>query len=975
MIHQLPSHFDLRRGLAGLRSILLLIFVFLCAQLARPLGGEHGHDSDDHQSRQGQRITAHVFDRSSGVPVANALVELSGRKGTQRGSTDSNGIFLFLLSSNRNLDDEDGDGRGHDDALSLTVISNLYITVRRELSEDRHRTSRLEIGLRHKPSNQIGKVHGTVTNSDTGNGIAGTVVTILGAGEVLSAITGSDGTYTISQVGFNPNLQISFDTSDPPCMVPAVLSLRMNSIRVAADYASSLLKVSYVHCPTSLHQPFEPVGGGATGGESGLPDDRNIQWHQADLLSIQVNADANAWHAGHVNDFLVFEPGGGMLAATETGGVWAITSVAQAIPLSDTWPANAMTSLAPGPDGPRHAFAGTWPDGASAGGVLWETDTSAIFPTLNWSQVNPAPPCGSINQILVIPEKRRIVLACDSGLYWSQIPAAPSVHGIYNWIDATPANVQQGRGFASVVRGPGWNSDSGEGTIVAAKWGGYAPGDAIYYGGWSGGTLQVGATTVDQGSGNLFLGVGRTSLASCPGDPTQVYAVAEDGNNNFSGVWRSQDGGANFVMTTFPSNPGVQGSYNNAIAISSDCRVVALGWQAGTFVSYDAGGSWNLLASSDGHLHGDVHALRFDPSDPTTLFIGSDGGVASARGLVRDHSPTFESDWSRQLFDLQFYHGDGSSAASGLVSGSAQDSGVIWSGLPGPWINVSNCGCDGRWSRFIAPPSIASGDSILLFEEWGAPDWPFGFATANGNSIPSNSGQTIPVVPANPPVLTNVVTEEVRNPGGYQNASGQTLYAVGGTGTSIYGIFAGDDGGNLHWEPLGQIGGGQNVSALSPTFNGQSIFVGTDKGNIYRLDAPFTGPAVQLSVNPPSGASGGRVVSGLAGFFSSIAYATINFGNNGHVLFWNGTSWDAVSGNPPNNLKFSSIQAPDISNLYVSTQAAVYDSHDGGATWNRASDGLPAMAQASELRIVTEPAGTYLYLVSYGRSLWRTTIP
>ena len=176
-----------------------------------------------------------------------------------------------------------------------------------------------------------------------------------------------------------------------------------------------------------------------------------------------------------------------------------------------------------------------------------ETDTSSTDPALNWKPVNPPPPCGQINRILVIAEVRRIVLACDSGLYWSAIPAKPSVAGTYSWTDATPANVQQGRSFSGLAKGPGWTQGGGEGTIAAAKWGGYAPYTAVYSGGWSGGALQLTSSDVDQGPGNLFLGAGRTSIASCPADPTTMYGVAEDGQDNMAGTWKSTDGGAHWL--------------------------------------------------------------------------------------------------------------------------------------------------------------------------------------------------------------------------------------------------------------------------------------------------------------------------------------------------------------------------------------------------------------------------------------------
>jgi len=724
----------------------------------------------------------------------------------------------------------------------------------------------------------------------------------------------------------------------------------------------------------------------ASGCDKTLPKDRNIRWHQADVLSIEMNADADAWHAGHVNDILKLEPESGMLIASEAGGVWAISRIAQAIPLSDTWASNSILALAFGPDGPRHVYAGSWPnrrvDGrvqveTSEGGVLMETDTSTASPTLNWRRVNPKPPCGSINRILVINEARRIVLACDTGLYWSQIPPAPSAQGTYTWNDATPATVQEGRAFSSLAKGPGW-SDGREGTIVAAKWGGAAPIAAIYSGGWSGGKLSVGVSNVDQGSGNFQLFLGRTSIAACPADPRTMFAVAATQvSKTMVGIWKSTDGGQRWVMVPMPPDPGAQGDYNNAIAVSSDCRIVAVGWQNGTFVSYDGGGSWNLL-SGGSHLHADVHALTFDPADPATLYIGSDGGVASANSLAPGGSPTFASNWNRQLFNLQIDHAAGSPAANGFVAGGLQDNGVVYAGLPGPWQHVTNCACDGRWSVFLTPPDIGAGNSILLEEEWGAPDWPFSSVQANATNIPFNTQQGIPLSPPSTAVLTNVVTVPIRSPGGYSNASGQTLFAIGGTGTSLYGMFANDDGSNLHWEPLGRIGGGQNVTALAPTYNGQSMFVGTDAGNIFRLDAPFTG-WLQLGVNLPAGAKGDRSISGLVAFFSTIAYATMNIGGSGYVMSLDGTTgvWNSVGSNLPHNLPFNSIAAADLRSIFVSTSARVYDTHDGGSTWNQASDGLPSnITVRNELHVVTEPSGTtYLYLATYGRSLWRTRLP
>lgn len=129
-----------------------------------------------------------------------------------------------------------------------------------------------------------------------------------------------------------------------------------------------------------------------------------------------------------------------------------------------------MSSLAQGPDAVDHVYAGTnggYPnsDPASPGGVLWETDTSSASPLTNWLPDTP-PPCGSIWHILVINEFRRIVLACDSGVWWSPIPPAPAAHGTYQWQAPIP-----GLGLKPVpFRGnsPAWLKDRAGGAWPAA---------------------------------------------------------------------------------------------------------------------------------------------------------------------------------------------------------------------------------------------------------------------------------------------------------------------------------------------------------------------------------------------------------------------------------------------------------------------------------------------------------------------------
>lgn len=703
---------------------------------------------------------------------------------------------------------------------------------------------------------------------------------------------------------------------------------------------------------------------------------------QADILSIESNSNPDAWNTGDVNDILRLPPGSGLIVATNEGGVWSIAEnpPKTAIPLSNTWPSITMTSLSLGPGGVADVYAGTWNNAPSSeGGDLWETDTSQSFPLFNWLRVNPKPPCVSINKILVINEVRRIVLACDGGLWWSQIPPTPSVHGTYNWIEAVPAGIG-GNVFSGLAKGTGWVVGGGAtGTIIASRWGGSAPGQIIYTAKWSGAKLVLTASTVASPANPQL---GRTSVAACASNPQVLYAVAADGNDtNLAGVWHSGNGGVSWNLVNSPPNSGAQGGYNNAIAVAPDCSAVAIGWQTGTDVSFNGGSSWNLLtdAGQYNNLHPDVHALVFDPADPKTLFMGSDGGVAAASGLMSGSTPAYASDWSRELLNLQFYEGAASSSANGLVAGATQDNGVLYTDLQASWQHATTCYCDGARTVFATPTAIGPGNDLLIEESSGGSNFfPYNVMESMGGVIPFGAETAIPVVPPTPPTLAGWMVAAVRTPGGFANAAGQVMIAVDAVGSNLYGLFSNDDGSGLHWEPLGQIGGGQNASAVAPTFNGNSVFVGTDTGNIYRLDAPFTGPAKLLTINLPSGSSGSPVVNAFYAFFSTVAYATYNIGGSGYVIFYDGVSWNSVgTAILPHNLPFQTIMAKDVNTLYVASSTAVYDTHDAGGTWSNASVGLPVnITQFGDFHLVTEPSGkTYLYLATYGRSLWRTLVP
>src|SRR5262245_44134884 len=149
-----------------------------------------------------------------------------------------------------------------------------------------------------------------------------------------------------------------------------------------------------------------------------MSNDAMIKWTQASYFGIQVDEAADAWHSGHVIDVLEFEDGSALAVATETGGVWVISASAAQLQLSDTWDNPDSICVALGPDGPRHLFAGCtaqYPPAATQSvPVIMETQAGAIVPLLSWTPVaDPLPlGAGSITRILVITQRRLIIVAC-----------------------------------------------------------------------------------------------------------------------------------------------------------------------------------------------------------------------------------------------------------------------------------------------------------------------------------------------------------------------------------------------------------------------------------------------------------------------------------------------------------------------------------------------------------------------------------
>jgi hypothetical protein len=932
-----------------------------------------------------------ITDENSGRGIDGAIVRWSRGGEGDEGTTDDDGNYSFTI-----LCPCPPAGTSGESGIALTVHANAYVDQSKTAIGVSGQSAVADFKLVHEPSNQIGLVQGRVSDAETGEGVEGVQISITNAGGELTAKTDADGNYRIPNAGFQNGLILQVRTEVPPCLKPEDKTFDLN--QAVTDESFVLPRIVTRRRLCEMDNKEGGLASGVKPFSNPTPDimnDSTLKWEQADGSALQSSpSHSEVWNSGHLND--VYKLGGGeLLVASESGGLWSVATTGLTLPLSTSWTSQYMNSLAPGPDGPDHFYAGTnnWTESSNGasypaqGGILYETDTSSLLTLLTWVQTQPTTPCGIIYKVVVVPRTGKdnprpyIVLACDNGVWWSVIPPAPSAHGTYNWKLATGTSEVTKKELSVTFSGLAIGATEGDGgpTIVAATGNGTAPSTVIYWGDWSKGELVLHQGSVATGNGKKSLHLGWTSIASCPVDRTSMFSVSADSkNNNMAGVWSSGNGGRTWQKVNSPTNPGAQGNYNNAVAMSGNCQTVAVGWQSGTFVSYDYGKSWTNLQNYGigeyNNLHADVHALLFDPGNPANLYIASDGGVALASNVLQGATPTYKSDYNRKLFDMQPYNSGASAKTAGLVGMALQDNGVVYAKLPGGWQHLTNCGCDGGDVNF---PLMPKADDLIVEREVSGISYPWNWEVASPKADPIykfNGQQNIGANNSANNIASFVPIGLVKSPTYRGGPGGTTMYAVTALNRTVYGLFSQPDGSQIIWRSLGKVGSGQSVAAVA-SYDGTDVLVGTSKGRIYQLAAPYTGGATQLTLHRPTGEKGGNI-GGLVEPAPGGGFAIYNGKSGSGYVMLNIFSWDVVgSGSLPSNLSFNAIESLDTESVAVASGSAVYTSHDFGGKWSKASNGLPAVAQGMALHLVTQPDGKkYLYLATYGWSLWRALV-
>jgi hypothetical protein len=759
-------------------------------------------------------------------------------------------------------------------------------------------------------------------------------------------------------------------------------------------------------------------------------------WEPAIRQGIRMGESTTGpkWNAGRVNDILELTPAS-ILVASQSSGVWLLTT-GSGVALSRDWPDTWMNTLAAAPD-PSHAnrlrvFAGgSLSSYTQHSGALYMTDMSAEAPLFApWLRIDVSGlGIGVIHDILLLGDlqsstPRNILLATDTGLFWSRISDDPHDFS-WNSPDGAPPS---SCGFWSLAAAPLHGFVAGAfGNNPAANHFG------IYVGGWalspatSSSRLTMRRATM---TGFDVTQMGTTSVASCASDPRVMYAICAQvpppntpsGEGNSAGspyvVLRSSPSsegsqwtGATPILRT-PLRPmvtGIQGEagdqgndHNNCIAVApDDPNVVAFGWITGPFISVD--GARTFYEMQRESTHDDKDVIVFTQTDhERRMYLGCDGGVALARHLERLAVPVaptqlipwnWDYSYSAWLGNLQFtgpsfkWQWWGRLGVTGitiggkpahLIGGGTQDNndvyGITWvNGASQPWKPVTGGEFDGGWVVFPPFGGALHADAGLEahYSQWDGVRAAF----ANDQAIPIRAGSH-----STQPTL-HAIIELIPSPPA-PNAAGQLLFALGANGPDVWGLYGGPPGSDLHWEYLFSVPKRESILSLAST-HGTIVYVGTGgSGIIYRADLsarpirpiPSTGiPAgavARIVMDPNQDTHAYAILNDTAGMTNNGVYVAINETPTENV-------WKQLPGLPPTVYYCLDARWQEPGpHLFVGTDDAVWGSANGGTTWRTISDGLPRTPHCSDLVYFHDQTSDkhYLYLSTFGWSVWRAEL-
>jgi len=630
-------------------------------------------------------------------------------------------------------------------------------------------------------------------------------------------------------------------------------------------------------------------------------------------------------------------------AAAASGGLWKSTDSGK------TWAqifeneyTQSMGDLGVAKSDPRILYLGTGETKIGQGSITY--DGYGVFKSvdegLSWTHVG-LENSGSIGRVEVDPTNPdRVFVAALGNVFTTN-----SERGLYRTLDggASWENVlfiNDSCGAVEVIIHP-QNPD----IIYTAFWERWRYIDRRSYAGDSGGIWRSqdgGDTWEKMTNGIPQTDIGRIGIGISQSNPDILFAEIADGDSRLKGIYKTNDGGDNWVKTNSPNENSAYLWWYSKIVV--DPTNPDRAWYVGfdMHLTIDGGNSWSAVNG----LHVDQQALHSHPLDPDWVVLGNDGGLyLSTDGTANNTKVT-------TLPITQFYTCEVNEQNPLQRFGGTQDNGTV----------RTQTGNTHDWG------SIYGGDGFIVRVDPSNDKYMYAASQRGGFGRSTNAGQSFRGARPSGNLRFNWKTPYVLDPN-----DPKTLYLGShkihrSTNRAITWSTISDDltNGAQEWN-FGTVTS-IAVSALNPDI----LIAGTDDGNVWVTTTRGAGRNWdKVSDQLPK-----RWVTCVATdpFDPDVVYVTlsgIRFKDPESHIFRSsdlGQTWEDISSNLPdfavNNIQ---VDPADYGTYYIATDGGVFVTYNSAASWELFGNGMPS-SPVLDLRI-HQPTRT-LYAANYGRAMW-----
>jgi photosystem II stability/assembly factor-like uncharacterized protein len=408
---------------------------------------------------------------------------------------------------------------------------------------------------------------------------------------------------------------------------------------------------------------------------------------------------------GQPNVFYMGSVGGGVWKTTNAGRTW--------LPIFDSQPIASIGAIAVAPSSPDVVYVGTGEADMRSqisygNGMYKSTDAGKT-----WTHIG-LEPTRQIGKVIVDPRDPNVVFVAalghvyganpDRGVYRSRDGGATWQKVLFKSNDVGAIDLAFDPGDPQTIYASLWNTRRPPWSIYPPS---YGPGSGLYK------STDGGSNWQQLTNGLPTDGLGRIGIGVAPTNRTRVFAIVDA---KAGGLYRSDDAGSTWRLASSDNRIWGRGWYFGKVTVDPKNADLVYVSNTGVYRSRDGGRTFGepFKGSPGGD---DYHQLWIYPDDGNRMILGGDqGAVISVDGL--NEHPTWSS-WINQP-TAQIYRIAVDNAFPYWITGAQQDSGAVRVRSRGRFATITMRDweplCAGGESGFTAPdplnPDIVYGGTV-----------------------------------------------------------------------------------------------------------------------------------------------------------------------------------------------------------------------------------------------------------------------